>query len=590
MRWFRRLPLVFAAVTSFAGANTPVQNDILFSTDVAPAIRFIQGGGTTFDNSVVYTGASLSMDVDATGKWTYKPNNLAVQSNTPSNAAWTKTNGSITATGVSDPFGGNNASTFTASAGAALVYQVLGAQAGVRYMSTIWVKRRTGSGAVRLYAADGSTFNVIAVDNTWQQFYIVGTTAGSANAPLVYLVTNGDAVDIYGGMMSAVTYETTPRPADQTITTASAYYGQRWGYDPVNIGTALGYGSYEQRTKLALWSNTFSNAAWVLFGSGTSKVGAGGTGPDGLTAFEVALGTTGGTIGSASCIYQALSFTSGTTYAGTMFVQAKSGTTSVRLALDDGATTTGTSDITVNSTSWTRIPLVVAAGHTGTGSISLRTNTAGNSTNVYVAYGELEATSANYPGPTPPMATAGSTVTVAADVASITGSAFNFYNQSQGAFVATATPAGDYNEDGFVFIAGAGGTTLNGIRRVNSATSGIGKRWVGQILVGGINQALLPTSADSFATAKLALSYQISGAALAADGVIAATAVPGSLPTGVNQLFIGSYYGTANWLDGHIKQLDYYTPKPQNAKLIRLPLLDLPRIPANDDQPERMAA
>lgn len=66
----KRLFLIAAALaTAFgtpAAAVSPAQYVVLSGAAPKPAIRVITNGG--FDSRITYTGASLKMDVDATGK------------------------------------------------------------------------------------------------------------------------------------------------------------------------------------------------------------------------------------------------------------------------------------------------------------------------------------------------------------------------------------------------------------------------------------------------------------------------------------------------------------------------------------------
>jgi len=147
----------------------------------------------------------------------------------------------------------------------------------------------------------------------------------------------------------------------------------------------------ESRTNLCLRSQDFSNAAWAVFGAGCSKTGASASlAPDGTaTAYEVALGTDGGAIGAAGAVYQSISVTSGTTYTGSVYVRAKTGTTSCRISVSSGGID-GSADVSLTTT-WQRITVTHTATATVTGNIAIRNNVAGNSGSILVWGAQLEA-------------------------------------------------------------------------------------------------------------------------------------------------------------------------------------------------------
>ena len=229
---------------------------------------------------VSHSRTSLATMFDSTGKLTYAPNNLLTYSNTFSNAAWSKPTATVTnANAVADPFGGTAASTVTTTAGSGGIYQAFSVSAATNSVASIWVRRRTGSGNVLMYTTDGGANSVIAVDGTWRQFFRSGPTASNFGYLRIELAINGDAVDVYGGTLSFVTYETTPRAQDQVITTAAAYYGPRVDYDP-NTLAVKGLLIEEARTNLLAYSQDFSNAAWS---KDSGAITSAGTWPNGTT-------------------------------------------------------------------------------------------------------------------------------------------------------------------------------------------------------------------------------------------------------------------------------------------------------------------
>jgi hypothetical protein len=154
----------------------------------------------------------------------YAPNNLMNYSGDLTNSAWIKTNVAVTS-GIADPFSGTAAQTVTATAAAGFFAQ-FGAAAGANYVSSLWARRRTGSGAVRLYdPAHDATYATLALTGSWQKFSIAGPP-GSGNAyNVLYLAVSGDAVDVYGPQVEQ-SLVSTPGPYFQTL--ASDYCGGPW--------------------------------------------------------------------------------------------------------------------------------------------------------------------------------------------------------------------------------------------------------------------------------------------------------------------------------------------------------------------------
>jgi hypothetical protein len=161
----------------------------------------------------------------------YAPNNLINYSSDLTNAAWSKVSATI-ASGVSDPFGGAGAQTVTATAANAYFHQFQAAS-GSNYVSSMWVRRRTGSGAVRLFdPAHDATYASLTLTSAWQRFSIAGPPGSGYGHSLLLLANSGDAVDIYGPQLEQ-SLVATPGPYFQTL--ASDYHGGPW----ITAGGAL---------------------------------------------------------------------------------------------------------------------------------------------------------------------------------------------------------------------------------------------------------------------------------------------------------------------------------------------------------------
>jgi len=161
----------------------------------------------------------------------FAPNNLINYSGDFTNTAWTKSGASVTG-GIADPFGGNGAQTITASAASASVNQTRVAT-GANYVSSLWVRRRTGSGTVTLAdpANDTNTLT-LALTSAWQRLSISGPPASGHAYSQIVLSTTGDAIDVYGAQLEQ-SILLTPGPYFQTL--ASSYFGGPW----ITVGGAL---------------------------------------------------------------------------------------------------------------------------------------------------------------------------------------------------------------------------------------------------------------------------------------------------------------------------------------------------------------
>jgi len=135
----------------------------------------------------------------ASGIWSENPiRNQLTYTEDLTNAAWVETNASI-ATGVSDPAGGAAAFTLTATGVSGQVAQSISGSRGTAavYVGAIYLRRRTGSGAVSLINPNNGGSTSVTVTGAWAQYQVSGAGAAATNAFGVVLAVSGDAVDIY---------------------------------------------------------------------------------------------------------------------------------------------------------------------------------------------------------------------------------------------------------------------------------------------------------------------------------------------------------------------------------------------------------
>lgn len=203
--------------------------------------------------SIFIWGAQLELGSTAT---TYNPTtvkNLLGFTENFDNAAWTKSNASISATKVDDIYGQPFAQQVTSSASNGTVLSTYTAVASTPYTFSIWMKRVTGTGNIDI-SADGTTWATQTLTSAWQRFSVtVSPTAGS-KTPGVRIATSGDSIYIFGAQLSdsasvdPYVYQPVAAP------TSTAYYGPRFDYDPVTLAPK-GLLIEEQRTQLLLNSS-----------------------------------------------------------------------------------------------------------------------------------------------------------------------------------------------------------------------------------------------------------------------------------------------------------------------------------------------
>jgi hypothetical protein len=186
---------------------------------------------------------------------------------------------------------------------------------------------------------------------------------------------------------------------------------------------------------------------------------------------------------------------------------------------------------------------------------------AGNGTSGVLVWGmQFEAGSF----PTSYIPTVASTVTRAADVASITGTNFSsWYRQDEGTLLASAIPFGPSAAN---FVADMDeGAVVNEIGLAVSSTF-----FWGLVYNSGSYQADLrhgtPVAKSKFLAS---LAYKANNFQLSANGVAYSPDTSGSVPA-MARMTIGHRTNTANWLNGTIARLAYYPVRLPDAQLQEL--------------------
>ena len=129
-----------------------------------------------------------AMLVESTGT------NLGLWSSDFTQAAWVKTNLTAAKTATGPEGWANGASTLTATAANATALQAITSTSQAR-ITSVFLKRRTGTGNVDVTQDNGTTWTTQAITSSWARYALPAVT--SANPTVgIRIVTSGDAVDV----------------------------------------------------------------------------------------------------------------------------------------------------------------------------------------------------------------------------------------------------------------------------------------------------------------------------------------------------------------------------------------------------------
>jgi hypothetical protein len=138
------------------GLSIPASS-FLLSTVTLPAAYWDSALTPSLPATLSLSRPSLATLFNSTGKMTYAPNNALTYSTDLTNAAWIKSLATVTG-GVADPFGGNNACTYTATGNGAIQQTgtVSSCSGNRKFIVSVWVKLNGPAltGICRLYTAE----------------------------------------------------------------------------------------------------------------------------------------------------------------------------------------------------------------------------------------------------------------------------------------------------------------------------------------------------------------------------------------------------------------------------------------------------
>jgi hypothetical protein len=573
------------------------------------ATGLIEGGGASLylnflagaplDSRITFSRGSNATLVDSTGKITYAPANLLLQSQTFDNASWTKAAVTVTANATAAPDGTSTADKLTPDVTSASHFagQTVTTTA-VAHTYSAYLKADGYSWAI-LYASGvnqgvyfdlangvvGSSFigaptssSITPVGNGWYLCSITFTAttgtaarvyASPANTVSTFAGDGTSGIFVWGAQIEPVTYQTTP--STYVATTTAAYYGPRFDYDPVTLA-AKGLLIEEQRTNLLTYSAQFDNAAWTKSNSTVTANAA--TSPDGTATADALIETTAT---GTHVTYQVFTFVAATAYTYSAYVKAN-GRTKFDFASLSGFSPGASFDLTavtatpLGATSAATITAVgngwyfctatrTSAGGSDQAQIRLvdaagaSTYTGNGTSGIFLWGAQLEAGSFA----TSYIPTVASQVTRSADVASMTGTNFSsWYNQTQGTFVMNFTPdeglTSGVNRVLAVSQAGAAARVID--------VSFLGTNWVN---FNGTNTTIIGAASVTSTPQRIATAYASANYGYTINGGTVATDAS-ALVNSPTQMAIGNTVGV-NQLNGHIRQIAYYNTRLPNATL-----------------------
>ena len=584
------------------------------------------GNGTS---GVYIWGAQLEIGSTAT---TYNPTtvkNLLGYTQEFDNAAWTKSNATVTANATTAPDGSLSADKLvenTATSG----HYVLGATVSLipntPYAGFVYAKaaERTqvavtlsnaftsltrsifdlSSGTVVSSTASVTSATITPVGNGWYLCGISSVCAGVAAGQLIvqpalsgnasYTGDGTSGIYIWGAQLSdsasvdPYVYNPVAAPS------AAAYYGPRFDYDPITLAPK-GLLIEEQRTNLLTYSDQFDNAAWVK--TNTSATANSVVAPDGTSNADTLTDDTTNSFHMVGSV--GVTFTASTAYAFTTY--AKAGTASIfQLSMDAtpfsaaayanfnlstgavGAAGAGvTSSMTPMGNGWYRCSMVVTSGAGGglyrayiglinnQNTASMRPTYVGSGQSVYLWGAQLEAGAFA----TSYIPTVASQVTRSADIAQMLGANFsNWYNQSAGTLYVETAVEGWNSGNNNTAVAISAGSSGSSVITTLQSYNGTGRpRSLAYNASAVLEADMYPASTVApNVVCKQALAIALNDYALSKDGAAVIADTSATVPT-VDRLVIGAGGAaggsSTGFMNGWVKRIAYYNRRLANSEL-----------------------
>lgn len=176
--------------------------------------------------------------------------------------SWNGTSGAADVTsGATDPDSGTGAYRLTSTAGDNSWYRTFASVSGNTYVNSVWVRRVSGSGVVRIINPSNAAYVAITAQLTtsWQRFSVTTAATGATSFLGVNIVTVGDIVDVWHPQTEDVTGRANQNPSEY-----------------VSVGAA--------KLNELTFTEDFDNAAWTK--TNVTVTANNVAGPDGVVSAD----------------------------------------------------------------------------------------------------------------------------------------------------------------------------------------------------------------------------------------------------------------------------------------------------------------
>jgi hypothetical protein len=413
----------------------------------------------------------------------------------------------------------------------------------IGYPPTIFTNRfarfnLSGSGSVQGSDA-GVTASIQAYANGWYRCSATNTCASGSSSRIGNFIINdsfsrsyaGDVTKglfIWGAQLEAGAFPTSYIPTTTATATRAADVASITG---ANFGTT--------RTNLATYSQTLNNAAWTLSGTGatitaTTDIAA----PDGsMTGWTLTCGA-----GGFAQIQQIYTGTSGVAYTGSFWIRRRSGTNTIAIRVSENINTT----LTGVTSSWQRFNFTATSSST---TIRFGINLSGTTDSIDIWGAQLETGSAA----TPYIPTTTAAVSVFES---------SWYNQTEG----TVFTHYSGQSGGRVFMSDDGTTNNRFEVRISANTSQLSSWSGGTQDVSGLFAPSATGLVDGVSV-KTAVGLKVNDAAISTNGAAVGTDTSCAMPVALNRMILGSFQGSATFLNGPIRRLTFWPTRLGNTTL-----------------------